>query len=206
MVKAHQVRRVVFKGEKLRFIQNQALRLSRGGESTVYTDPELRNQRLGENQLTGQSGEAAAITVCYDFDLYRDSVKKKNPFSTDYGNDIPGASLPIDVKSFNVKMPLDETDKLLNCRKLLVSKEEHNSNSVYIACAVPQALSINDKIFEVAVIGWCWGREMLFEQWVNHNLDEERECWRLNFRKLEPMHRMPFEHRTWWGLLERKAA
>ena len=204
MVIESQIRKVIIDSpEYVELVKKTAKRLEFGGKSSVYSDHEYRMQKLEENQLTGQLGECATITTLFGFDKY---IEKANEEvikgQGDFGNDIPGAWLPIDVKSSNINIPFNKPGSILNHRRLFVSKKEHNPNSIYIGCALSTAPSHNDNQFEVWVMGWCWGREMHWDTWTCKATGEERQAWRRKYGHLNPMSRIPFEHKSWWDLLD----
>lgn len=181
-------------------IKATALKLQKGGYSSVYSDHAERMSKLEHNQLTGQCGEGAVCKALYGFDKYVEkSEEVYEPGEGDGGQDIPGASIPIDVKSSCVSVGIDEVSKLLYHRHLMVSKREYSPNMIYIAAVLTDAPKHTSKEFTVYVLGWCWGSDLPWDVWTPRDSNEERSAFRMKYVNLRPLKRM-----SWKYLLERE--
>ncbi len=177
-----------------------------GGRSSVYSDKAERKRLLVENQLTGQCGEYSGCVTLYDFNKYIEKQEQEvERGQGDYGTDIVGSRIPIDIKTSNVKVGPDDWGRVFYARHLLVSNTEYNPNSIYVGAVMLQAPKHSDNTATVYVMGWTWGRNIPYQQWRERPTEDypngrEREGFRIKYSALKPLRRM-----DWGSLLEEQA-
>lgn len=164
-MKPTEIKTVTFRDwHTVKTIKDTARKLQMNGKSRIYSDKDKRLKNLSKNQLTGQAGEAAGCSVLYGFQKYEERADEiKNTFRLgkgDDGNDINGSSVPIDVKTSCVE--IDDLMKIYHTKDILVTEPEFSPNSIYVACLLNKAPTYMDRYFTVYVMGWCWGREMVW--------------------------------------------
>jgi len=203
MIIEKHIKKVEIPEDHFQIVKGYAKKIEFGGISSVYTDHEERMRYLEENQLTGQLGEYGGCVALYDFEKYiekqEQEVKKGDG---DEGTDIVGAKIPIDIKTSNVKVGTENWGKVLGARHLMVTPREYSPNMIYVACVVLDTPRHTDKIGNVYVIGWCWGRNLREEQWTERPNDRypngrNKSGFRLKYGKLKPLHTL-----NWKDMLE----
>ncbi len=194
--------------DQVEMIKQSSVKAEYGGYSSVYSDPQKRMAMLPENQLTGELGEYAGLITIDGIRKYMEKLEAKKKRHKDYGNDVPGARVPIDVKCSNVKIPdFNDMKELLDHRELIVSKREYNPNTIYVACCVPEAPSHYAESFKVWVMGWCHGSSLRERKRFDEDSMEYKISFRIKYRWLNSMDEVPFSDRckTWGDLIKARA-
>lgn len=178
-------------------VKQYAKDLCIGGKSSVFKDHEERMRKLPINQLTGQIGEYGGLTDMYGVEMYFSKQNQQiRKGCGDGGSDVVGSRIPIDIKSSCVNVGEKGLPAVLWSRRLMVTKEEYNPNIIYVGCAVTEFPSYESETARVHVIGWTWGKNLHWEEWIDSKTKELKRGFRTFYGKLTPMSRT-----NWKGYL-----
>jgi hypothetical protein len=196
MVSVRDIKSVRAISEHFTLVKRFAKGSEHDGYSNVHADRNERSAKLSENSLVGQVGEYAACVVISDFTMYESKQRKQLERGIgDGGSDIPGSTIPIDVKTCNVRRPGASLGFILNTKHLMVTEKEYSPNMIYVASIVLEAPSHSDEEAEVHVLGWCYGRDMEWAEWADRPrpglpFGKYRCGFKIKYRDLRPMRSM----------------
>lgn len=136
---------IQFTPDEWAVIRDHAAKAALGGQSRVFADRAQRLERLGDDQLVGQAGEAALskwLTGTLDWYAETRDVRNAAPTLGDAGTDLLGANL--DVKCSLMRASADPLRY-----RLLVRPDERHADTIYVLALVPPTRD------RVILVGWA---------------------------------------------------